>query len=262
MARFALLAVPAFFVSTLHAATIRTTATCTAFTATVSNISAGPGSCYSSMYSQEPGDSNYLIVATGATTAASVGISTDGLTLSSDIQMNVTDNGDFRASAGTSTVNTTLADRFTTAGPERQGYVVPSITGLAWDISSGQSTANTTVRLGNLSGGCIAPGFCSFPNNGRLIGPGTQTEYVPFTLGTPFDFAESMTLFNTFDSGSFITTDLQFNFFEADGATPVQILDASDMPCTDAPEPASLAMVGLSPFVLLGPALRRSRRQD
>lgn len=85
--------------------------------------------------------------------------------------------------------------------------------------------------------------------NGRR-GGGSNREFLPFALGT--DFAVKLTseaFASSLDTGSvYSPTVLQFRLFEADGITPVALLET--------PEPAFASVVGLA---VLGIVWRRRR---
>jgi hypothetical protein len=149
--------------------------------------------------------------------------------------------------ASSAIANATVTYQLFTQGPVRPGIITFTGSYSNWLVGAGNNPAQISASVGSLSGSCtgIQP-FC----NGPLLGAPVPHS-VAFTLGNSFGF-QFMEMFQAFGdpfsegpgfaSGTAFFT---FQFFEADGRTPVAIYAA--------PEPGTLELLFAS-FVGLGTA--------
>jgi hypothetical protein len=151
------------------------------------------------------------------------------------------------------TANASVTDQISTLGPVRQGVLTYFGSFSNWQVGPADDSAQFSVSLGSLSGSCagVQP-FCSGPLLGSPV-----PRSVPFTLGNrfSFNFSEIFTASGDpfvqgpgFASG---TASFGFQFFEADGTTPVALYAA--------PEPGTLGLLLIS-FVGLGIVVIRAHR--
>ena len=147
----------------------------------------------------------------------------------------------------TASANFSIRSTIDTAGPLRTGYVLFVVNALAGK-SAGNGGANPFAVLGQHSSGACAPLFSAVVCNG------TNSGLQPIELGTAIPFSESVSAWaNSGDGLGQGDANLSgsIRFFEADGTTPVGLIDS-----TTVPEPGTLALWAAG---LLGVGLWRRR---
>jgi PEP-CTERM motif len=194
---------------------------------------------------------------TAASGAKSQAVSNASLTrgatsLSSSVQAYINGASNFAINNGIGIGNTadsesqfSISATLYTTGPARLGFVTVSSVDFWLLDQLGGANGNVAWSLGSINGGCSGAGL-----NSLCTGTGSYT--LPFNLGTSFQFMETGTLaispdpvVQLFGTGN-ASLNLQFQFFEADGVTPVQVFETASVP-----EPKSLALIALGLLGLL-----------
>jgi hypothetical protein len=152
------------------------------------------------------------------------------------------------------TATTSIHVNLYTEGAVRDGYVEVSSPTM-WTVAPDGFTGRASLSLGSYNGGCGGGGMdanCYFGN--ILLWSPTVNYKLPFTLGNDFalDFTQTFNGDANMFSGAtegFGQTVFNFQFFEADGITPVMVFDPPG--AASAPEPSTwslaiLPLVGLA----------------
>jgi PEP-CTERM motif len=142
---------------------------------------------------------------------------------------------------GFASAETTLHIDLSTDGPQRQGIFTMQVTPI-WQGGFGDTSAMATFSIGSHHYTCAGAGSSS-PNCDT---PGIfSTDPLTLMLGTSFTFDSDVKFSNEADNGNqngFAGLLLKFNFYEADGITPVLAIDPPD----SVPEPATWGFMGLA----------------
>lgn len=133
-----------------------------------------------------------------------------------------------------SQANSSISVGIDTVGAVRPGFVL-----ITWNASA--------TKGGGDGGGDVSFRFGSTPIDRGCSGEATTVLCIysflePFTLGTPFDFTETLGVqaqsYETSDQSA-ASASLSLQFFEADGTTPVDIEEVA----IPTPEPGSFALL-------------------
>jgi hypothetical protein len=128
------------------------------------------------------------------------------------------------------------SEAFSTAGAVRPGFLQYSV-----------ALSPDKPYDGSVSAGLRIGDYATFSTSGYT--GASESSIIAVTLGIPFTFtldesAQILSAPGEFDGfvGGGITASVSFGFFEADGATPVAVLDSE--PAAITPEPGTITIIG------------------
>jgi hypothetical protein len=184
---------------------------------------------------------NYVSVAQ-AQASASFTLLPDGFTFSASAHgESYSQNPELQPSDVDANATATITDTIGTPGPVRAGFIEYSCSYICWgNTNGGAGSGSALVTVGSV--GCGV-------SDDQFYCPLGYEE--PFTLGEPFQFGVTVkadgpgcSLCDTGD-GSAALTGVTVTFYEADGVTPVSILDADPPVATPEPGTSLLITIGL-----------------
>ena len=155
---------------------------------------------------------------------------------------------------GYASADTTVHVDLKTDGPVRQGIFKMEVTPI-WQGGYGDTNVHAAFSLGNYHYTCGGSNAVNCDTPGIL-----STTPLTLTLGTVFSFDSDAHSSNSSIDGnqsSFAGLLLKFDFFEADGVTPVLAEQAAPIP-----EPRNMASAGIVGLLLLILAAKRKKVQQ